>query len=182
MIKKLVDQDFFLDHTSVVARKLLGCFLIHKHQGKVFKLRITETEAYRGMHDLACHGSRGKTKRTAVMFGPPGYTYVYLVYGMHYMLNFVTEKIDFPAAVLIRGGQLLGKSGIETIVDGPGKVTKAMQIDYNKNQVKLGKNSDIWLELPQVNRKKKIIASPRVGIDYAKHCKNWKWNFKLIEH
>src|SRR3989338_6256216 len=95
-------REFFNRDTVVVAQELLGKYLVRKINGKIVKFRITETEAYCGSKDLPCHASKGMTPRTNVMFGPPGHAYIYLIYGMYYCLNIVTEKEGYPAAVLIR--------------------------------------------------------------------------------
>lgn len=181
MNKKLVKQDFFLDHTSVVAQKLLGCFLIREYKGRIIKAKITETEAYRGVHDLACHASKGITERTKTMFGPPGRLYIYMVYGMHYMLNIVTEKEGYPAAVLIRGMHLLKPNNISENLDGPGKITKRIHLNKNQNGLRLDHDSKIWVEAVKRENRSGIIKGPRIGVDYAGHCKNWKWNFKLVD-
>jgi len=86
--------------------------------------KIVEVEAYVGPHDLACHASKGRTMRTDVLFGPPGISYVYLIYGMYHCLNVVTEKAEFPAAVLIRALEIEG-----TLIDGPGRLCRALDID-----------------------------------------------------
>lgn len=140
---------------------------------------IAETEAYRGFHDLASHASRGKTSRNEVMFGRPGHAYVYLIYGMYWMLNVVTEKENFPAAVLIRGG-ILEDDKENVNLDGPGKLTKFLEIDGKLNSADLTIGEKLWIEPGRFDRKKyQIVKSPRVGVDYAKHCKNWNWNFSL---
>lgn len=161
---------FFNRNTLKVARDLLGCYLVREYRGKIIKAKIIETEAYRGLDDLASHASRRKTERNKIMFDASGYAYIYLVYGMHYILNIVTEKKDFPAAVLIRG--------IENY-NGPGKLTKFLHIDKNLNSHDLTLGKKLWLEPRKDNQRIKIIKSPRIGVDYAKHCKDWKWNFKI---
>src|SRR3989344_3265504 len=99
----ILDEKFFNRKTLAVARDLIGCFLVRRFKGKTFRLKITETEAYIGPHDLASHASKGRTARTEIMFGKAGTLYIYFIYGMYYMLNIVTEKAGYPAAVLIRG-------------------------------------------------------------------------------
>src|SRR5438477_265913 len=101
-MKKILPADFFNRDTDQVAQELLGKFLVRKIQGKETSAIITEVEAYDGQSDLASHASKGKTKRTEVMFGKPGIFYVYLCYGIHHMLNIVTREHGYPAAVLIR--------------------------------------------------------------------------------
>src|SRR3989338_6335159 len=104
MIK--LKHEFFNRKTLLVARELLGKYLVRKIGNKTIRAKIVETEAYCGPDDLACHASRGLTPRTKVMFGPPGHAYVYLIYGMYHCLNIVTEKKRWPAAVLIREVEL----------------------------------------------------------------------------
>ena len=120
---------------------------------------ITETEAYIGPQDLACHASKGRTLRTEAMFGPPGRWYVYFVYGMHWMLNIVTGDEGWPAAVLIRG-----VSG--TI--GPARVAKRFGIDRQFYATPASRASGLWIEegvarIPD----RKIKRTPRIGVDYA---------------
>ena len=122
---KSLFQDFFDRPTLEVAPDLLGKFLCREVDGSILRLRITEVEAYDGPEDKACHAHRGKTPRNEIMFGPAGRWYVYLCYGMHWMLNAVTGPVDFPAAVLFRGC-------LE--VTGPGRLTKALGIDRNQDQ------------------------------------------------
>lgn len=181
----ILKRNFYNRNTVKVARDLLGCFLVREYQGKIIKAMITETEAYRGHHDLASHASRGRTPRTEIMFGRPGHAYIYMIYGMYFMLNVVTEEKDFPAAVLIRGVRTpsvlrtsppwKGGEGL----DGPGKLTKFLHINKSLNEWDLTKGEKLWLESTDKNKKFKIIKSPRVGIDYARHCREWKWNFRI---
>ena len=100
---KRLDGKFFERPTVKVAQELLGKFLVRKIGKKIIRAKITETEAYCGTRDLACHASKGLTERTKVMFGPAGFSYVYMIYGMYHCLNIVTEKEGNPSAVLIRG-------------------------------------------------------------------------------
>ena len=120
---------------------------------------ITETEAYVGPEDKASHAHRGKTSRNAPMFGPAGRWYVYFTYGMHWMLNIVTGRKDYPAAVLIRG--------VEGI-SGPGRVTKKLKIDKRFNNKSASQRVGLWIEDHEIKIKKsKIKRLPRVGVDYA---------------
>jgi DNA-3-methyladenine glycosylase len=147
----------FFDRTALkVARDLIGCRL---HVGdQVQSCAITETEAYIGPQDLASHASKGRTKRTEAMFGPPGSFYVYFVYGIHWMLNVVTGPGDYPSAVLIRG--------VEGIV-GPARLTKALGINGDLNGKVANKETGVWFsEAPRPSRQQ-IIRSTRIGVDYA---------------
>lgn len=180
--KMILKRKFYSKNTVKVAQGLLGCFLVRKYRGKIIKARITETEAYRGQYDLACHASKGKTERTKIMYGQPGQAYVYMIYGMYFMLNIVTERKDFPASVLIRAVELLPlldkeREGVR--LSGPGKLTKYLRIDKNLNGWDLTRGEKLWLECSKVKKRRKIVKSKRIGVDYARHCKEWKWNFKL---
>ena len=121
--------------------------------------RITEVEAYHGPEDLACHASKGRTTRAEVMFAPGGVWYVYLVYGMHEMLNLVTGPRDFPAAVLIRG--------VEG-VSGPGRLTRTLKIDRRFNGQPADRSRGLWIEDDGFEPPpEEVSATPRIGIDYA---------------
>ena len=126
---------FFERDAEVVASDLIGCHLVRKRGRKVLKHRITETEAYIGPHDLACHASRGRTIRTEPMFGPAGTLYIYLIYGLHWMLNVVTGPVDYPAAVLIRS--------VDTIT-GPGRLTRALRITAALNNHVATNQENLW--------------------------------------
>jgi len=156
MTEKLTDS-FFLRDVLEVAPELLGKIIVRKFNDQNFvRYKITEVEAYCGTDDLACHASKGKTQRTKVMFRSGGLVYVYLIYGMYWMLNIVTGKVNEPAAILIRG--------VENI-SGPGRVGKALQLDKSFYGENLLTSERIWIE----NSKQtvKFITTPRIGIDYA---------------
>lgn len=179
----ILKHNFYNRHTIQVAKDLLGCILVREYRGKITRAMIMETEAYRGFHDLASHASRGRTARNEIMFGQPGHAYIYLIYGMHSMLNVVTEEKDYPAAVLIRGIRIIQNSKFEiknSDLDGPGKLTKFLHIDRKLNGRDLTLGEKLWIERPKDKKKYKIIKSPRIGVDYAGHAKEWKWNFKIV--
>ncbi len=156
----VVSHAFFDRSADMVARELLGCTLCMKKDGLTTRHTITETEAYMGPHDLACHVAKGRTKRTDIMFRKAGTIYVYLVYGMYDMLNIVTGSVDYPAAVLIRGAGTY---------DGPGKLTRALGITRAYNGGALSRNTGLWIEhaftQPSVHR---IRQTKRIGVSYAK--------------
>lgn len=175
-MKKRLDRQFFERKTLAVARDLLGKVLIRKIGDRIVSALITETEAYCGPYDLASHASKGKTPRTTVMFGPAGYSYVYLIYGMYHCLNIVTEKDGFPAAVLIRG-VLLGNG---THLNGPGKLCRELRIDKTLNSIDIIGSKQLWVEDHGIIiRKSEIKTTPRIGIDYAKEYKDKPWRFVL---
>ncbi|MBM4023703.1 MAG: DNA-3-methyladenine glycosylase [Planctomycetes bacterium] len=150
---------FFDRPADRVARELLGCRLvIRQDDGTVTRHAVCETEAYLGAHDLACHAARGKTPRNAVMFGPAGTWYVYLCYGMHWMLNVVTGAEGVPAAVLIRG------------VDGhvgPGRLTRNLGIDRGFDGLSATRATGLWFEPGGPVPSRLVSRTPRIGVGYA---------------
>ncbi len=160
----------------MVAEKLLGSMLCRRVGKKILKLVINEVEVYDGFEDKASHAARGKTPRNEIMFGPAGHWYVYLVYGMHYMLNLVTREKDYPAAILIRGG--VDEEGRH--VNGPGRVTKYLHIDKSLNTKKVGKSNGLCIEWRKKTLESKIKKSARIGVNYAGSIWSKKeWNYKL---
>jgi DNA-3-methyladenine glycosylase len=176
---RVINRKFYCQNTLKAAEDLLGCFLFREHRGKIWRAMITETEAYVGENDLASHASRGRTPRTEVMYGQPGHAYVYMIYGMYHCLNIVTERQDFPAAVLIRAVKIEGIDYKRT--NGPGKLCKFFHIDRKLNQWNITKGEKLWIEkgFPKV-RPSEIKRSKRIGIDYAQHCREYLWRFILI--
>jgi DNA-3-methyladenine glycosylase len=155
---------FYDRDTILVARELLGKFLVHVSDGVERVGRIVETEAYLGPHDLAAHSARGLTPRTRVMFGPPGHAYVYLIYGMHHCLNVVTEREGHASAVLLRAIEpvrnLTGRTS------GPGLLCRAMHIDRRLNGHDLV-SGDLYIAAPDRPEPVAIAKRARVGVDYA---------------
>lgn len=168
-----VDTDYFKNDVLEVAPGLVGKTLVRMWpNGEVSRYMITETEVYRGAEDLACHVSKGRTARTEVMYHEGGHIYVYLIYGMYWMLNFVTGEMDNPQAVLIRG--------IEGF-DGPGKLTKHLQVDRGFYGKLLSEEAGLWVENPGLEVK--IKTGSRVGINYAGEpwiSKPWRYMFNEI--
>jgi len=185
--ESLLGPQFFKRDTEKVARDLLGKMLIHEKDNKIYRALISETEAYHGLEDLACHCSKGKTPRTEVMFGEPGRIYVYLIYGMYEMLNIVTMEEGFPAAVLIRGVKDLEVStnsgdfiSVDAPTDGPGKLTKRMGITRNYNKKELSKSTGLYvIDKGIIVPGKEIVTGPRIGIDYAGEWKHKPWRFYI---
>ena len=156
----VVEEDLRSRDTVALARWLVGRTLVCRRERGVVSQMITETEAYDGPEDLACHASKGRTRRTEVMFGPAGHWYVYLCYGVHEMLNLVTGPIDYPAAILIRG--------LED-VSGPGRLTKRLGIDRRLNGQPAARSSGLWIEdqREELIDRKLIETTPRIGVNYA---------------
>jgi len=155
-----LDVAFYARDTVVVARDLLGRILVHGER----RGRIVETEAYVGEHDLACHASKGRTPRTAVMFGPPGRAYVYLIYGMHHCFNVVTEPEGHACAVLIRG--LAPLDGETLAGHGPGRLCRALGIDRRLDGHDLTE-PPLTLRPGTPIAARRIARGPRIGVDYA---------------
>jgi len=154
-------EEFYARATLKVAKDLLGCYLNRcLPSGIILSAEITEVEAYTA-DDPACHAFKGKTKRTEIMFGPPGRAYVYFIYGMYYCLNVVTEPDGIPGAVLIRGLKGVG-------LNGPGKICKHWQIDRDLNGANLiYPDSSLWVTKRPSGLKPKIQTSSRIGISQA---------------
>ena len=177
---------FYARPTLSVARELLGARLVRILDDVRLAGIITEAEAYIGEEDLACHAKSGKTKRNAVMYGPPGHAYVYFTYGNHWMLNVVTEGEGFPAAVLIRaiepveGVEVMHqrREGRDTL--GPGKLTKALGIDGLLNGANLcTQDSGIWIEEGIHVADSDIITGSRVGLNTVPEpWKSMPWRYR----
>lgn len=163
-------KDLFLHDVLDVAPYLLGKnLLIKTPDGNSESFMITEVEAYRGIEDKACHAYKGRTKRTEIMFHEGGCLYVYLIYGIHWMLNVVTGPVNNPQAVLIRG--------VENY-SGPGRVTKLLGIDETFYGEDLSISDRIWFEDNGV--RPVINTGPRIGIDYAgDYWKSIPWRFYI---
>ena len=166
-----LSANFFTRDVLDVAPGLIGKTLVRQFgDNSIQKYTITETEAYRGGEDRACHANKGKTKRTEVMFREGGLVYVYLIYGMYWMLNFVTGEENDSSAVLIRG--------IDSI-SGPGKVGRELQLDKSFYGENLFLSTRIWVE--ESGRLPNYSTSKRVGIDYAGEpwiSKQWRYIIK----
>lgn len=161
---KRLTRPFFDRDTVTVAQELLGKTLVYgDHRGI-----ITETEAYIGQDDPACHAARGLTPRTKPMFGPPGHSYIYFIYGMYFCLNIVTERDGFPAAVLIRG--LWHENG--THYNGPGKLCRALGLTKDQNDIDMISSPDLYiLDTESITE---FDATPRIGIKQGLD-KHWRF-------
>lgn len=157
-------RGFYDRDTVVVARDLLGKYLVHVSDGEERIGRIVEVEAYLGPHDLAAHSSRGLTERTRAMFGPPGHAYVYMVYGIHFCMNVVTEREGHASAVLLRAIEPV--KNVEGRSRGPGLLCKAMRIDWRLNGHDLT-GDDFYIAGATGAGPSAIVKRPRVGVDYA---------------
>lgn len=180
-MRKVLGREFFDRRALVVARELMGMYLVRRIQRGRRAVEeaymITETEAYFGYEDQGSHAHRGQTPRNTPMFGPAGIIYVYFTYGMHWMLNLVCGSEGYPAAVLIRG---VGESAADPKLDGPGKLTKFLQIDKSLNALPLGKKAGLWVEdRGVVVKSADIKKTPRIGIPNRGAWTAKPWRFVL---
>ena len=194
-----LDRDFYGRDTLSVAKSLLGKVLVHEINGKKLSGKIVETEAYKGIIDKAAHayGNR-RTKRTEALYGPCGFSYVFMIYGMYYCFNVVTESEGIPEGVLIRALEpltcledmslnryeksydLLSKSQIKNLTNGPGKLCKALLIDKSQNRKDLCK-SDLYIEGNTIENIS-IKSSKRIGVDYAEEAADYLWRFYIKDN
>jgi DNA-3-methyladenine glycosylase len=192
ILLKPLPRTFFSRATQTVARELLGCLLVRRLNGHRLSGIIVEAEAYIGEEDLACHAKAGKTPRTQVMYGPAGFSYVYFTYGMHWMLNVVTESQEFPAAVLIRAIQpiegievmqrLRGPREVSGLCNGPAKMTQALDIARAENGLDLCQSaSAIVIEAHIRMPRTTVFAGPRIGLGNTPEpwrSKPWRYALK----
>lgn len=157
---------FYDRDTVTVAHDLLGKYLVHVSRGVKRVGRIVEVEAYLGPHDLAAHSARGLTERTKVMFGPPGHAYVYMIYGMYFCINVVTQREGHASAVLLRA--LEPVKNVAGRTQGPGLLSRAMRIGKRQNGHDLV-SADFYIAAPGRTETFAIVKRPRIGVDYAGH-------------
>jgi DNA-3-methyladenine glycosylase len=173
----ILPRTYFSRPTLTVARSLVGKYLVRQNGNGTIAGKIVEVEAYVGPHDKACHASKGRTARTDVLFGPPGIAYVYLIYGMYHCLNVVTERDGFPAAVLIRAIDVDGE-----LIDGPGKLCRALEIDRRLNRVDMTIGEEVWFEHRGGRVLSRLVgAHPRIGVDYAGEWAMKPYRFRLLK-
>ncbi len=192
---KLLTRDFYTRDTITVARELIGKYMVHEYEGEPLVCRITETEAYCGPEDKACHAYGFKdTPRTRALYAEGGYSYVYFIYGMYYCMNVVTERKGFPCAVLIRGGEAL--KGLDTIarlrfgknfgeltkaqernlLNGPGKLCRGLHITKEDNGLDLLQDN-FYIYEEEEEKKPYIETSRRINIAYAQEYAEKEWRF-----
>ena len=188
----ILNRDFYIKDGVTLAKDLLGKILVKEIDKVLYKGRIVETEAYMGAIDKACHSyNNRRTKRTEAMYREGGYSYIYLIYGMYYCFNVTASIKDNPEAVLIRALEPLDNKDLmlkirkvkreKDIANGPGKLTKALGITSDDNNMDLTLGKNIWIEddgyIPN-----KITETTRVGIDYAEEFKDKLWRFYISEN
>jgi DNA-3-methyladenine glycosylase len=167
---------FYARDTRTVARALLGKVLVHVQRGVRRAARIVETEAYHGPGDLASHARFGRTPRAAIMFGPPGVAYVYLVYGTSHCMNVVTGPEGFPSAVLIRAGEPV--SGCLHPTTGPGNLCRALAIRRERDNG-LDLEGEVLFVEDAPPPPERVVAAPRVNVRYAGPWADRPWRYLL---
>jgi DNA-3-methyladenine glycosylase len=185
---RTLPRSFYARPTVTVARELLGCIVARRlPDGTVLRGRLVETEAYVGEEDKACHARAGRTPRTGVMYGPPGIAYVYFTYGMHHLLNAVTEPEGRPAAVLLRAAEPLegiermararGTDRAHLLASGPARLTQALGLDLRLNGADL-RGPILWIEEGDGVHDRDVATSPRIGCQTAAPPWDrmpWRW-------
>lgn len=201
-----LSREFYAQDTLEAAQALLGKYLVRRLDGELLAGRVVETEAYVGRCDKACHayGYR-RTARTETLFAPPGTAYIYLIYGMYHCLNFVTEPEGEPAAVLLRalepaagigtmsrlryGDKPLTNYRKKNFLNGPGKVCRALALTRAENGLDLTGSAlflcdsleDVGLPPFPVPERERVVAGPRIGVDYAEEARDFPWRFRLVK-
>ena len=186
----VLKEDFYARDGLVLARDLLGRYLVKETGQEQVITKIVETEAYIGPEDKACHAyDNRRTKRTEVMFGRPGLAYVYLIYGIHNCFNIVAASDGKPEAVLIRAvepvkgldflreNRAIGKRPDRELTNGPGKLTEALKINRDYNGISLTGDRDLYLTAGIEVSELEIQSGPRINIDYAEEYKDKNWRF-----
>jgi DNA-3-methyladenine glycosylase len=189
----MLGQEFYSQDTHTIAKQLIGKVIVHRKEGEIYQGRITETEAYIGEIDKACHCYPDrKTKRTEVMYAHPGTLYVYMIYGMYYCMNVVTEKAGTGAAVLIRGIAPINRNEMalvrfgrpyskltayqkKNMGNGPGKVCKALNITKAENGISL-MDSELLIS-DDGYQAGEIMTGKRLNIDYAEEAREFPWRY-----
>jgi DNA-3-methyladenine glycosylase len=193
---KKLSREFYNRDSIIVAKELLGKVLVHEIEGQKISARIVETEAYMGVVDKAAHSYNGKrTPRVEVMYGNPGYSYVFMIYGLHCCFNVVVNEKEIPQAILVRAVEpihgmewmaqkrfgktyeQLTKSQRKSLTNGPGKLCGALSIDRNLNGLDLC-DDVVYIEEGE-SKAFNIVTTKRVGIDYAEEAKDFPWRFYI---
>ena len=187
-----LERSFYERETLDVARELLGTYIVHETVEGKTSGKIVEVEAYIGSIDAACHAYQNKcTNRTKIMFGEGGHAYIYLIYGIHYCMNIVSNKTNYPEAILIRAVEPIegldlmakrrGTDNLLNLCSGPGKLCIAMGISKAQNEIDLC-GEKLYLISGDVVAKELIVSTPRINIDYAGEARNFLWRFIIKDN
>ncbi len=186
-----LSREFYQRSALEVARDLPGLILVHDGREGRTKGRIVEVEAYMGDLDPAAHSYHNRSSRTQIQYGEGGYAYIYLIYGMYYCMNIVTNTVDVPEVVLLRALEPLDgidlmkerrkTDKLSNLCSGPGKLCAAMGIDKTHYGIDLCQN-ELYLERPEDGRIMEIVASKRINIDYAGEAKDYFWRYTIKDN
>lgn len=192
----ILDREYFSHNPLFVARDILGSVLIHETKNGRIAGKIVETEAYYGEDDLACHASHGKTERTKTLYENGGVLYIYLNYGIFYLTNIVCDREGMPGAILLRAAEIIEGDGlVKTSLDnhrfvrsnsylatGPGKLSVAFGLDRLHNGLDVTQQKNKIYIQKNFNKNQSIVEAKRVGVDYAKHCRDYLWRFYIKDN
>lgn len=189
-MEKLLNREFYLQNAEIVAKELLGKYIVREYEGKKIVCKIVETEAYIGPEDKACHAYNNRcTERTKVMFEEGGKAYIYFIYGMYYCLNIVVEREGKPEAVLIRGiepvenieeiksNRSIKSKKEQDLTNGPGKLCTALKIDKSLNGYDITRKGELYIT--EGEEIEEIITAKRINIDYAEEYRDKHWRFYI---
>ena len=189
-MEKLLNREFYLQNAEIVAKELLGKYIVREYEGKKIVCKIVETEAYIGPEDKACHAYNNRcTERTKVMFEDGGKAYIYFIYGMYYCLNIVVEREGKPEAVLIRGiepvenieeiksNRSIKSKKEQDLTNGPGKLCTALKIDKSLNGYDITRKGELYIT--EGEEIEEIITAKRINIDYAEEYRDKHWRFYI---
>ncbi len=189
-MEKLLKKEFYLQNAEIVAKELLGKYIVREYDNKKIVCKIVETEAYIGPEDKACHAYNNRcTERTKVMFEEGGIAYIYFIYGMYYCLNIVVEREGKPEAVLIRGiepvenieeiksNRSIKSKKEQDLTNGPGKLCTALKIDKSLNGYDITRKCELYIT--EGEEIEEIITAKRINIDYAEEYRDKHWRFYI---
>ncbi|WP_374695970.1 DNA-3-methyladenine glycosylase [Spiroplasma endosymbiont of Polydrusus formosus] len=186
---RLEDETFFTQNAVLVARELIGKYLVRVINGKNIICRIIETEAYNGPDDDANHGFNNKRSlRNETLFWKGGFAHIFMIYGMYYCFNIVTDQEDYPSAVLLRAGKIVTDEtvpnfvSIPSLANGPGKLSRYLQITKADDGLALYKSATLYLAQDTIPGELEITTTPRVNIDYATNFKLKPYRFYITNH
>ncbi|WP_424526771.1 DNA-3-methyladenine glycosylase [Spiroplasma endosymbiont of Glossina fuscipes fuscipes] len=188
-LTRLADPAFFSQNAVIVAQQLLGKYLIRIIDGKQIICKIIETEAYDGPADDANHGFNNKRSlRNETLFWQGGYAHIFMIYGMYFCFNIVTDQVDYPSAVLLRAGEIILDETIPNFIskpnlaNGPGKLSRYLKINKTDDGLDLIKSSTLYLGQETIPSVFDITTTPRVNIDYATNFKLKPYRFYITNH
>lgn len=191
-LNSVLPRDFYARETIEVARDLVGKHIVRQINGRTLAVRILETEAYRGRDDLASHARNGRTQRNRVMFGTVGISYVYFIYGMHWLFNIIAHGSDMPGGILIRAAEplhgveqmalLRGGKALRDLTNGPARLAQALAIDGDCNHQDLTTNPALFIAQGALQASEVVACGPRIRVPGDALAKAQPWRFWVQDH